>query len=304
MRKLKVGLSALSLIAGGLFAASAASTPNTGSSAPIFIDFGTNAQRIFYVGGLPVATSNASQTVNVIFDRVDTDGAGKVEGVAYITINYAGSGTNEGAAGSANFIVDVTGSITSKGNPSVATASLNMKGNGYSTDASGVINGASLTLKFTGTPNADNAFAGTLTGTVKLGTKTISGNTTDKIDQPATIENTESVPFDVFANVVEFNTKFWAAGTLADGFLPVSGSGSVNTKKGTYSANLKGIGVFGKGSSAKLTGTTTVATNGFITVGTNENVPVIITIPGTADATGKVLGQKLNATGGVTQIED
>jgi len=298
MRKLKVGLSALSFIAGGILAASAASTPNTGSSAPIFIDFGTNAQRIYYVGGLPVST-DSNQTVTVIFDRVDTDGAGKIEGVAYITISYS-SGTNGGAT--ANFIVDVTGSITSKGNPSVATASLNLKGNGFSTDGSGVINQASLTLKFTGTPNGDNRFAGTLSGTVKLGTKTITGNTTDKIDTAAIIDSTFSEPFDVFAYVVELNTKFWAAGDMADGSLPFSGTGSINTKKGTYSANLKGIGAFGKGSSAKLTGTTQVATNGTIIVGTNE-VPVTIVIPGTADATGKILGQKLNATGGVTVID-
>jgi len=300
MRKLKVGLSALSLIAGGIFAASAASTPNTGSTAAINIDFGTNAQRIFYVGGLPVATSNANQTVNVIFDRVTTDGAGKIEGVAYMTI-ASGSDTNSGTA---NFIVDVTGSITSKGNPSVATASLNLKGNGFSTDGNGAVNGASLALKFTGTPNADNVFAGTLTGTMKLGTKTITGNTSDKIDQAATIEGTESVPFDIFANVVELNTKFWAAGDMADGFLPYSGTGTMNAKKGTFSANLKGVGVFGRGSSAKLTGTTTVATNGIIVIGTNE-VPVTIVLPASdTTATGKVLGQKLNATGGVTQLAD
>jgi len=299
MRKLKVGLSALSFIAGGIMAASAASTPNTGSSASIFIDFGTNAQRIFYVGGVPVST-DTNGNVNVIFSRVDTDGAGKIEGVAYITISY--SGDTNGSA-SANFIVDVTGSITTKGNPPVATASLNLKGNGYSTDGSGKINQASLALKFTGTPNGDNVFAGTLSGTVKLGTKTITGDTTDKVDGAATIDNTESAAFDVFANVVEFNTKFWAAGDVADGFIPVSGTGSVNSKKGSYSANLKGIGAFGKGSSAKLTGTTQVVTNGSIIVGSNE-VPVTIVIPGTADATGKVLGQKLNATGGVTQIED
>jgi len=304
MRKLKVGLSALSFIAGGIMAASAATkAPNAGISAAITIDFSTNAQRIFSVSGLPVST-DSNQTVNVIFDRVSTDGAGKVEGVAYIVVNYAGSGTNEGSGSTADFIVDVTGSITSKGNPSVATASLNLKGNGYSVDGSSTINGASLALKFTGTPNSDNVFAGTLTGTVKLGTKSITGNTSDKIDQPATIENTESVGFDIFANIVEVNSKFWAAGDMADGFLPYSGSGSMNAKKGTFSANLKGVGVFGRGSSAKLTGTTTVATNGIIVIGTNE-VPVTIVLPASdTTATGKILGQKLNATGGVTQLAD
>jgi hypothetical protein len=299
MRKLKVGLSALSFIAGGIMAASAASTPNTGSSAPIFIDFGTNAQRIYYVGGLPVSTDTNS-SVSVVFDDVSTDGAGKIEGVAYITISYS-SDTNGGAT--ANFIVDVTGSITTKGNPSVATAAINLKGNGYSIDGSGTVNAANLSLKFTGTPNSDNVFAGTLSGTVKLGTKTITGNTSDKVSGAATIDSTESVPFDVFAHVVELNTKFWAAGAMASEFVPFSGTGSVNTKKGSYSANLKGIGAFGRGSSAKLTGTTQVATNGTIIVGSNE-VPVTIVIPGTATATGKIIGQKLNATGGVTQIED
>src|SRR5689334_2250184 len=107
MRKLKVGLSALSLIAGGIFAASAASTPNTGSTAAINIVFGetdtngvSNGPRIFYVGGLPVATSNGTQTVEVLFDRVDTDGAGKIEGVAYIITTYS-SETN---GATANFI--------------------------------------------------------------------------------------------------------------------------------------------------------------------------------------------------------
>src|SRR6187401_1892818 len=97
MRKLKVGLSALSFIAGGILAASAASTPNTGSTASIFVDFGTNAQQIYYVFGLPTATSNANQTVDVGFQIVDTDGAGKIEGVAYVTIGYTsgGSETNE-----------------------------------------------------------------------------------------------------------------------------------------------------------------------------------------------------------------
>jgi len=304
MRKLKVGLSALSFIAGGLFAASAASTPNTGSSAAIDIDFGgvggTNGQQIYRVFGLPVATSNTTQVVDVGGSIVDTDGAGKIEGVAFVTITYPGTGTNGAAAGTATFIVDTTGNITSKGNPGVATVSMNMKGNGYSQDANNVFSGASLSLKFTGTATADNTFAGTLNGSVKLGSKTITGNTTDSLKAvPAVITDIGASSFSVSAQIVEFNTKFWAGGEMAD-FVPFSGSGT--TKGGNYTANLKGIGS-GKGSSVKLTGATTVATNGFITVGTNENVPVIITIPGTATATGKVAGQKLNATGGVAVID-
>jgi len=306
MRKLKVGLSALSLIAGGIFAASAAPAINTGSTADITIDFGTNGQQIYFVQGLPVATSNTTQTVEVHSSIVDTDGAGKIEGVAYVTISYAGSGTNEGAASTATFIVDVTGNVTSKGNPAVATVTMNLKGNGYSQDANNTVNGASLSLKFSGTATAENTFAGTLNGSIKLGTKTITGNTTDSLKGvPAVITDVESTPFNVSARVVEFNTKFWAGGTMADtgsdNRVPFSGSGTVNSKNGTYSANLKGIG-FGKGSSAKLTGSTLAATNGFITVGTNDPVPVIITIPGTATATGKVVGQKLNAANGVGTV--
>jgi hypothetical protein len=310
MRKLKVGLSALSFIAGGIMVASSA-TPktHTGSTADVNISFGdTNgAQQIYFVGGLPTASSNANQTIDVGVNIVETDGAGKIEGVAYLTITYGGD-TN---SGSANFIVDVTGSITSKGNPSVATVSMNLKGNGYSTDGNGLVNQASLSLKFTGTPNSDGVIAGKLNGSVKLGTKLITGNTTDPVkDAPAVITESGSAPFNINVRIVEIDTKFWAAGSMVgsgtnpqDGEIPVSGSGTI--KNTSYSASLKGIG-FGKGSSAKITGTTAVATNGFITVGTNDPVPVLITIPGTAKATGKVVGQKLdagNGTGTVTVLE-
>jgi len=296
MKKVKVGLLALSFIAGGIIAGSAAKQPNTGSSTDIVIDFGSNAPSVYYVDGVPVPTGNENVTVG--FNIVSTDGAGKIEGVAYMNIDFT-DGTN--VNGSAQFIVDVSGKIGNKGD--ATSANITLKGNGFATDSSNTVSSASLSLKFVGSPAGTNdTLVGTLNGTIKLGTKTITGATTVKVKDTAASVDAFSSSFNVFARIVEFNDKLWAAGAMVGEQVPVSGTGNLNAKKNTFTANLKGV-AYGRGSSAKLSGTTSTATNAIVIIGTNE-VPVTIVIPAQVEANGKVLGQKVSATGGTTSLTE
>src|SRR3954447_17050510 len=145
MKKLKVGLMALSLIAGGMCAASAATTPSPGSRADILIDYGSNAPNIFFVNGVPLPTNGVVETQ---FDSTETDGAGKVDGAVALRISFtSGSDTNLTETAHADITASVTGSIVTKG--STVTANISIKGNGFSSD--GTNSGdASVSLKFVG----------------------------------------------------------------------------------------------------------------------------------------------------------
>src|SRR5262249_34591490 len=139
MKKLKVSLLALSVLAGGSLATLAAPAPNTGSDYRVFVSW-TNAPTppppIFYITDAPVPDSNATFTAELLRSSVFNDGSGKIDGAAIYRLGFGTSGvsTNTNAVpvtgAAADIVCDVTGNITLKG--SVPTVTLNIKGNGAS----------------------------------------------------------------------------------------------------------------------------------------------------------------------------
>src|SRR5713101_864710 len=199
MKKIKVSLLALAVVAGGGIGASAAST-SEGVTFKADIRFPTNAP-LHYIdvfeaplGAVSLAISNANFT-----GLVDTDdGSGKIEGAGFtrllfapyvivINTNAPGS-TNRLASGVGDYNVSVTGKISTKnGLPAVQES---LKGNGYASAPTNVVavTGSDGTYVFFRAPSASsssfsisytsgsgaivdtNAFlAGNLKGTIKPG---------------------------------------------------------------------------------------------------------------------------------------
>lgn len=300
MKKAKVSLLALSVLAGGSLAALAAPAPNTGSDYNVFITWSnatTAPSPIFYIQDAPVPDSNATLSAELLRSSVFNDGSGKVDGAAVYRITTSSSGTNGGAAAAADIVCSVTGNITSKN--SVSTANLTIKGNGASVDSAGNIGAASMNVKFVGqgssTTNGDT-FTGTFSGTVTTGLKSVNGGKPVKVD-PTTSGSAPAFADTLNFNgqVVQVNTKLYTMANIGEG-AQVTGNGTENFNKGTFTANTKGFG-FSKGASLSLSGTTSTVTNLWIILG-NTLTNATIIIPAKADAKGKIAGQTVSAKGG------
>jgi hypothetical protein len=171
MKKTKVSLLALSVLAGGLMGAAAASVPDVGAGYNLSMSFGTNANGatipiVFDVSGFPSPTTN-----NVFFEPfgIQTDGSGKVEGVGLLRISFDGTDTN-----GVELVVQVTGAMGNKG--TATTVSLSMKATGRSQNL-GLHGAASGSLKFTAT-SITPLTAGSVTNTYYVTTITnVSGGT-------------------------------------------------------------------------------------------------------------------------------
>jgi len=172
MKKLKVSLLALSVLAGGLISAFAAtSVPDTGAGYYISVGFGTNANGeniplVFDVSGLPFAATN-----NVSFDAfsIQTDGSGKVEGVGMLTIQLDGSGTNY-----VELVAEVSGAMGNKGTAATTTLAFKLAGRSVNLGLHGAASGS---LKFTST-SISALTPGSFTNTYYVATITnISGGT-------------------------------------------------------------------------------------------------------------------------------
>jgi hypothetical protein len=297
MKTIKVSTTlALAVLSGGLLAASAAKVPPATESYGVSISFDT-APTIHYVYGVPVPTNQVAFTT---WESVNTDGSGKISGVTGLTIPFLDDSNN--IMGYADLVVNVTGTI--KGTPPDATVKMNLKGNGVSFSSDNTTTGAaSISLNFTGTPQANHSILGTFSGTVKTGLPDVNSGKPIKVKNDAAIIRTGDVNWsdvDVVGGVTLVGSKLYSAGWLADENVPYSGSGSVN--KGKFKATLKGV-AWGKGSQESLSGTTAVVTNGFVTIGTNQ-FPIQITIPANITAKGKIAGQSFTASGSTVDYFD
>jgi hypothetical protein len=299
MKKAKVSLLALSVLAGGSLATLAAPAPNTGSDYNVFITWtnGTTVPApVFFIEDAPVPDSNATLSVELLRSSVLNDGSGKIDGAAVYRLTLGG-GTNSGGA-AADLVCTVTGNITTKG--TTPTATVQIKGNGASIDSNGNIGVASMSVKFVGTGSSTtngDVFTGTFSGTVTPGLKSVNNGKPVKVD-PTT---TGSAP--AFADTVNFsgqvvqaNAKLYTMANVGEA-TEVTGNGSENVKKGTYTVNTKGFG-FSKGSSLNLNGTTAIVTNLWIILDQTNLTQATIVIPGKADAKGKIAGQTVKAAGG------
>ncbi len=306
MKKLQVSLLALSLLAGGSLAASAAAV-HTGSDYDVTISWTNPAPTsIFLLENVPVPDTNASVNVQVLQDDVSTDGSGKIDGAAVYRITFSSGASNNTVLAIADIVCDVSGVINLKG--ATPTATVQIKGNGASVDSTGVIGVANLSLKFTGSPTNINStgstkFTGNFTGTVKVGLASVNGgkpiNVGSKGNTTTGSAGGFGLPLSFDGQVVQSDTKLYMIGFVSDGG-GFNGNGNVNSKQGKYTANLQGF-AFAKGSTLSLSGTTGTQTNVWFQFGTNPPVQATISVPGTADAKGKIAGQTVKATGGVVK---
>ncbi len=304
MKKAQVSLLALSLLAGGTLAASAAAT-HTGSDYDVTIAWTNPAPTsIFFLEGVPVPDTNTSVNVTVLNDDVTTDGGGKIDGAAVYRITFLSGASNNTVLAIADIVCDVSGVINLKG--ATPTATVQIKGNGASVDSAGVIGAANLSLKFTGSPTnltrtGSTTFTGNFTGTVKVGLASVNGGKPINVGAKGNTATGSAGGFGIGLSfdgqVVQSDTKMYIIGFVGDGG-GFNGNGSINSKQGKYTANLQGF-AFAKGSTLSLSGTTGSQTNVWFQFGTNPPVQATISVPGTADAKGKVAGQTIKATGGV-----
>ena len=225
MNTLTVGYLAWPIMAAGVVVAAAQNTPYYDIHAldyPLNAQFLSNPPKVVSVVGLPSFALTDFEPM--LQGAVGTDGTGKIDGVQYARV-YFGGGSNH-TNNYATFMVDVAGSIRTKG--TIPVVKMTLKGNGYDMDAQTDHPDASLALTFTSTTgptpvspnqrvvvsstnyvvtyldgstilfnngpvtftnnNPYTMIGGTLTGTVKHGKKsTVNGGQPLKINEAATL---------------------------------------------------------------------------------------------------------------------
>ena len=153
MKKLTVSILAPSIVVASVVAAAAQSVSYYDINA---MDYTLNAQflnkppTVLSVAGLP--TPALTDLEPLLQGAIGTDGSGKIVGVQYARVYFGGASNRN--SNYATFIINVTGSIRTKGTaPSVK---MNLKGSGYDVDARSGHPDASLTLTFTSTTGSAN----------------------------------------------------------------------------------------------------------------------------------------------------
>ncbi len=306
MKSLKISLLALSVLAGGIMVANAASKTDVGQTLQVLVKFATNAGPSFIevedeVPANPKALST-NGTANVY---VNTDGAGKLEGAGWIRIEYktlvitpgstnTPSVTNFITTSYSDYITDITGKLSTKND--APSAQMTLKGQGYitavnPTNWSGGISQkaasateSKLNLKFTSSGAAvvinTNGPVYGLTGTYKGSVTGIDGKTA-KVDESSVLKVNYSKPTDLDLALVSWGKKFTAI--TADGSFIGSANVSSSDK---FTLNMKGVGS-SRGSSLKMNGT--VGDQNIIIVGQTNTVLSLTSL--TLD--GKVMGQTI-----------
>jgi hypothetical protein len=102
-----------------------------------------NAPRVISVAGVPTMTLTDFEPLAP--GAIGVDGAGKIDGVQYARVYFGGTGNHTNNY--ATFVVNVTGSIQTKG--TAPAVKMTLKGNGYDFDAQSDHPDASLKLTFT-----------------------------------------------------------------------------------------------------------------------------------------------------------
>ena len=272
MMKMKVGLLALSVLAGGMLAAVAAT--NTFSAYGLRVNYDNNADaKIWSVSGGPLNPADAIYP-HFEYDSggqlVDTDGSGKISGVGQWTVTYSPSGTPF-----STFYGTVVGKLAGKiGLP--ATVTMTVKADGYTVDAAGVATPFKGSFKFTGQAgtnpgNANNpAMVGTLSGSV-IGSTPAGAKGFKIAPSRAAYINRSSFGFvGINADVLQSSR-----GTMQLLGTEVQGSGSIKNSA-TYRATVRGVGS-NKGVAVMLSGAMALKSD---TIGTN---PVTFLAPTTAE---------------------
>jgi hypothetical protein len=279
MKKLLVSALALSTLAGGMSAASAA--VETFMLYNLNFTFTNPEMTVWRVNSGPQTTSGAASSINSDLS-LNTDGSGKISGSGWMFINY---GTN---AGFSQVIVDVTGRIGSTATKPVSV-SLQIHGSGYTSDGVGGGSGLQANFKFTGAPgtNPDNTnstvIIGTLTGDLRGKTPLAAKDA--KVSETATLGSDSSIP-NISADVLQSTRRM-----IVFESDPFAGVGTIHLAD--YKFTVKGTGR-DSGGSIGVSGTLTSYTNN---VGTN---PVVFLAPSGGNAKGKVNGQVISGTAATT----
>jgi hypothetical protein len=280
MKKVKISLLALSVLAGGSLAASAAAAGTTFNAYSLDAAF-TNLT-VWSVNGAVTTSSGFPAIDNDTF--VSTDGSGKISGGGELTINY-----NSNNVPVSVLFVDISGKISSTTSKPTPAVTLMMKGSGYSVQDHTTAQTAtplSCNLKFTGQVSGNSNIVGTVSGTI-TGNTPLGTKTAKITNLPVVLQADSFKPF-IVADVLQ-SSKGQMTIWSTDPFAAFNGTG--NVKSGTsYTANLKGVD-FSKGSSVSLTGTMGTYTNGV--AGTNSNIS--FTAPTTATISkGSIQGQAVS----------
>jgi hypothetical protein len=286
MKKMKVSILALSVLAGGVLAASAA---NVTTYTPYSLDvtYTNAAAAAWEVNGAPATTGTAYPQV---FSDVtaQTDGSGKITGWGAMYIAY---NTNE--IPYTVVWVSVTGKIGNKTAGSAPAVTLAIKGSGYSPDGNGGAVVASVSLKFTGAvaanPNTNGQaqiVVGMLSGNIKGATPLDPKNAKISLlnttaDSDYNFSNPQGAVLQAAKNGVPSSLQFFSS--------EATGKGTIKSGA-TYTVKFSGFGTE-KGLSGTLTGSLGNYTNN---IGTN---PVVFLAPVSATLTAKDKGQAISGTG-------
>ncbi|HVV01285.1 MAG TPA: hypothetical protein VHH88_07965 [Verrucomicrobiae bacterium] len=322
---MSVSLLALTAFAGGSLLASAAPSPrNIGATYEESLSFADNPPIIFSVDS---SALNAQTNFTLLSAAIQTDGSGKVAGVAEVRLVYTQTSvtvtnyvTNDDetittnietdssglGTGFSDFVTDVSGRISSS--KSGTRVQLTFRGNGYSSTnanpdlpaAATFVVPARVNLRFTGdgTVAEDGTISGQLSGMLNPGIKSVNNGHMIRIADTAVLQvdlfSISNLVMDIVQNRNRFSAALSAPEDSSTSFAAI-GNGSINAKKSTFTANFHGVG-FNRGASLRLKGTTAP-----FNIGTTDEG--LITVPNTPcsemELTGRVFGQKVNATGGV-----
>jgi hypothetical protein len=228
-------------------------------------------------GGFPAITQSGSVT---------TDGSGKISGIGTIEITYDATGVPF-----SRFVVDTTGHISSSPTKTTPVVTLNIKGTGFTTDASGFSVPARLSLSFKGQPgpNPSNPnqtrIVGVLNGTI-TGPTPLSQNTAKLNGLVAYIPNSAANSAGFFVWILQQGKGMTVLDT------DWTGRGSITTTN-AYRMSANGQG-FSRGSSLAFSGVL-----GPHTDQNSQGTPITFTAPVTANGKGKVSGQAVSLTNAV-----
>lgn len=291
---MKVSILALSALAGGILAASAANT-TTYRAYNTWLNYTNADAKIWSVSGGPETGPGA------IFPRVsyeggsiDTDASGKVSGYGQWVITYNTNGVPFSVINGT-----VSGKMAGKiGSP--ATVTLTINASGYTAD--GVLGFAEpikANLKFTGQPGINlantnaQAMVGTVTGTFTG--KTPQGDKNYKIPsgRVAYINSSSFNYAYIDIDVLQSSKGKMQAWPWSSSWM-LEGTGTIKNDT-SYKLSLKGVG-WNKGITAALSGNIGLYTNS-ITTGTNVVVvPFLAPKTGDISKSSKAMGQSIQGS--------
>jgi hypothetical protein len=192
MKRINVSILAAAIMAAGVVAAVAQSAPyydKYGMDYLLNAQFTNNPPLVVSAAGLPTLTLTDLEPT--FQGAIGTDGAGNIDGVQYARLYFEGGSNHNNNY--ATFVIDVTGSIRTKGtNPVVK---MTLKGHGY--DVDGTQNDhpdASLALTFTSTNGPTTVFPSqpVVVNSANYVVTYLDGSTAVFANGPATFINTNS----------------------------------------------------------------------------------------------------------------